>query len=151
MQTVILGGAVLLVLWQFIRGWQLGIVRQIANIFGLAAAGVAGYFGGPLAAPLLAPTGLPEQSQALLAGGVAALLIFAVISGASAIIFRSTAQQPLRIVRWIYGLGGAVVGAAFGLGIVWLGVVGLRADSDLAEMLRNFRVREAAEEIANRR
>ncbi len=147
MQPWILVGAAVLLLWQFVRGWQLGVVRQVANIIGLAAAGVAGYFGGPLAAPLLAPMPLSDQAAPLVAGAVIGLVLFACIAGLGAIVFRSTSQQPIRLVRWIYGLSGAVIGVAFGLALVWAGVVVFRTDSELAGLLREFRLQAAVREI----
>ena len=54
-QTVFLSFAVVLLLFEVIRGYRLGLPRQLMRGAAVIAAYAAGYFGGNLLLPLLRP------------------------------------------------------------------------------------------------
>jgi hypothetical protein len=55
------------------------------------------------------------------------------VSGVGAILFKRTAQQEPGPVRFVYGFAGAILGLFFGLFLLWLTVVSVRAVGALAE------------------
>ena len=59
-QMILLGFATLVVGYQAIKGWRLGLVRQIVRFGALAAAYVAGYFWSSITVPFLRPLGYPD-------------------------------------------------------------------------------------------
>lgn len=127
-QTIFVSFALILIAFEIARGWRLGLVRQLARLFALAAAYAAGLFGGRLLLPLLRPfLRVPDLFISIAAGAILALVVFAAISTLGAILFKRTGQQRAGIVRLLYGICGAVLGIFFGLFSVWLIVVGIRA------------------------
>lgn len=132
-QTIFISFAAVLLLFEIIRGWRLGLVRQLVRVAAVLAAYAAGLFGGRLLLPIL--RGLihaPDLALSLVSGAVLALVVYAVITGIGAILFKQTSQQSVGMVRFIYGITGALLGIFFGLFSVWLIVVGIRATGSLA-------------------
>lgn len=125
--------AALFVAFQIVRGWRLGVVRQLFNMLGLIAAYLVAIFGGRLAAPVLRSLGYPDIVVATIAGAVLGLIVFAAISTAGAIIFRKTSQQNIGLVRLGYGAGGSAIGVVFGFLMVWFAVLGIRLLGSIAE------------------
>ncbi len=132
-ELVFFAGAFLLIALQTFRGWRLGIVRQVVDILGVMGAYVASYVIGPKLAPLLSPMGLPRQVLAGVAGSVVGVCVYVGFGIAGAILFKRTAQQRFGIVRLGFGASGAILGAAFGLFMVWLMTLGIRLCGSLAE------------------
>jgi uncharacterized membrane protein required for colicin V production len=144
-QLAFISFAVVLVLFEVLRGWRRGLARQIARLGALVAAYFAAYFGGHLIVPLVRPfLKLPDVVMSVLAGAVLALIIYAVINSLGTILFRRTSQHQSAFVRLLYGLGGAVFGLFFGGLLVWLIVVGIRSLGSVADV----QVREQAAETA---
>jgi hypothetical protein len=148
-QVVFFAGATLLVALQAWRGWRLGVVRQIASILALVVAYVAAFFGGRLFVPMLRPLGFPDQLLAIGAGALLGLIVFAGSSVLAAVLFKRTAEQTIGIVRLGYGSLGALIGALFGFGLVWLAVVSIRvlgtvAETEIAAARRPVRSRKEA-------
>ncbi len=54
-QAVFVSFAVILLLFEVVRGWRLGLMRQLARVAALVAAYVAAFFGGRLLVPILRP------------------------------------------------------------------------------------------------
>ncbi len=125
--------AALFVAFQIVRGWRLGVVRQLFNMLGLVAAYLVAIFGGRLAAPVFRPLGYPDIVVSTVAGALLGIVVFAVISATGAIVFRKTSQQNLGLVRLGYGAGGSAIGVVFGILMVWFAVLGIRLLGSIAE------------------
>jgi uncharacterized membrane protein required for colicin V production len=140
-QLAFISFAVVLVLFEILRGWRRGIARQVARLGALIAAYFAAYFGGHLIVPLVRPFfQIPDVVLSILAGAVLALIIYAVVNSLGTILFRRTSQHQSALVRLLCGFGGAVFGLFFGALLVWLIVVGIRSLGSVADV----QVREQA-------
>jgi uncharacterized membrane protein required for colicin V production len=131
-QVVFISFGVILILFEVLRGWRLGLMRQIVRLLALAAA-YAAFLGGSLFVPA-APSffRMPDSVLSILCGAVLALAVYALVNGVGAILFKRTTQQESGVVRLIYGFAGAIVGLFFGLFLLWLTVASVRAVGALA-------------------
>src|SRR5260370_34745244 len=133
-QLVFVSFALALILFEILRGWRRGLPRQVARFGALIAAYFAAFFGGKFLAPLLGMfVRMPDALLSIFAGAIFALIIYAVISGIGSALFRRTNQHDSLIVRLLYGSTGALLGAFFGLFLVWLIVGAVRAIGSLAD------------------
>ncbi|HST30357.1 MAG TPA: CvpA family protein [Chthoniobacterales bacterium] len=140
-QIVFVSFAAILVLFEILRGWRRGLPRQVARLGALVAAYFAGWFASKFFGPLLGIfVRLPDSLLSVLAGALFALIIYAVVSGTGSALFRRTDQHDSLLIRLLYGSTGAVLGAFFGLFLVWLIIVGIRSVGSVA----NAEVREQA-------
>ncbi len=127
-QTIFISFALVLLAFEIVRGWRLGIVRQSVRLLALVAAYLAGVFGGRFLLPILRPfLRMPDLLISVVAGAVLALVVYAVISTLGRILFKRTGQQSVGPVRLVYGICGAALGIFFGLFSVWLVVVAIRS------------------------
>lgn len=132
-QTVFVSFALVLILFEVVRGWRLGVVRQFVRLFALVAAYAVALFGGRMLLPLLRPfLRAPDLFISIFAGAILALLVYAVINALGAVLFKRTGQQGAGIVRLLYGICGAALGIFFGLFSVWLVVVAIRSVGAIA-------------------
>ena len=132
-QTIFASFALLLILFQVVRGWRLGVVRQMVRLFALAAAYGVALLGGRMLLPFLRPfLRAPDFFISIFAGAVLALAVYAAINLVGAVLFKRTGQQSAGIVRLFYGICGAVLGIFFGLFSVWLVVVAIRSAGAIA-------------------
>jgi uncharacterized membrane protein required for colicin V production len=132
-QTIFVSFALVLIAWQIVRGWRLGVVRQLVRLLALASAYAAALFGGRMLLPFLRPLlRVPDLFISIVAGAILALVVYGAISTIGAILFKRTGQQRAGIVRLLYGLCGAALGVFFGLFSVWLIVVAIRATGAIA-------------------
>lgn len=133
-QLVFISFAIVLVLFEILRGWRRGVARQLARLGALIAAYFVAFFGGRLVLPLLRPfLKVPDIIMSILAGAVLALIVYAVINGLGTILFRRTRQHDSALVRLLYGSGGAAAGLFFGIFFIWVVVVGVRSLGAVAE------------------
>ena len=140
-QIVFISFAAVLILFEILRGWRRGLPRQVARLGALIAAYFAGWFASKFFGPLLGMfVRLPDALLSILAGAIFAVVIYAIISGIGSALFRRTDQHESLVVRLLYGSSGAVLGAFFGLFLVWMIVVGIRSVGSVA----NAEVREQA-------
>lgn len=140
-QLAFISFAVVLVLFEILRGWRRGLPRQVARLGALIAAYFSAYFGGQFIVPLVRPFfKIPDVVMSILAGAVLALIIYAVINSLGTILFRRTSQHQSAFGRLLCGFGGAVFGLFFGAFLVWLIVVGIRSLGSVADV----QVREQA-------
>jgi uncharacterized membrane protein required for colicin V production len=116
-----------------VRGWRLGLVRQALNIVSVVAAYGGAYFGAKFLIPVLRPIGFPDQILMGIGGLIAGLVIFVGLSIVWGVLFKRTAHQSSALVRYGFGISGAVLGAAFGFFLVLLGAVGIRLLGSIAE------------------
>lgn len=140
-QIVFVSFAAVLILFEILRGWRRGLPRQVARLGALIAAYFCGWFASKFFGPLLGMFfRLPDAVLSILAGAIFGLIIYAIISGIGSALFRRTDQHESLVIRLLYGSSGAVLGAFFGLFMVWLIVVGIRSVGSVA----NAEVREQA-------
>ena len=133
-QTVFLSFAAVLLLLEVLRGYRLGLPRQLMRGAAIIAAYAAAWFGGPLLGPLLEPlVKWPNFILSMIAGAILALVIYGLIASLGSILFKRTAQQSSGTVRFAFGFSGALVGLCFGAFFLWLILVGIRSLGSIAE------------------
>src|SRR5262249_51164722 len=126
--------AAILILFEVVRGWRLGLMRQIMRLIGLGAAYAAAFFGGSLLVPAMRSFfKIPDPVLSILCGAILAFAAYLVVSGIGAILFKRSAQPESGLFYLVYGFAGAILGLFFGLFLLWLTVVGVRAVGALAE------------------
>lgn len=134
-QTIFFAFAALLILFEVVRGWRLGLLRQLVRVVAVIAAYATAWFGGKLLVPMLRPLiKLPDFLIAIIAGAVLALIVYVVLTSGGTILFKRTAQQNSGIVKLLYGFSGAAIGFAFGALLIWVAIVGIRSLGSLAEI-----------------
>ena len=103
-QTIFVSFALILIAFEIVRGWRLGVVRQVVRLLALFCAYAAALFGGRLLLPLLRPLlRVPDLLLSLVAGAILALVVYALINALGAILFKRTGQQDAGTVRLLYG------------------------------------------------
>jgi uncharacterized membrane protein required for colicin V production len=133
-QLAFVSFALVLILFEVLRGWRRGLPRQVARLGALIAAYFAAFFGGKFLASLLGMfVRMPDALLSIFAGAIFAVIIYALISGIGSALFRSTSQHDSSIIRLIYGSTGALMGVFFGLFLVWLLVVAVRLIGSVAD------------------
>src|SRR5260370_20270713 len=133
-QAVFISFGVVLILFEVVRGWRLGLMRQLVRVVALAAAYAVAFYCGRLVVPLLRPfLKMPDIVLSILGGAVLALAIYASITSLGMIFFRRTGQQDASLFRLIHAVSGAVIGLFFGAFLFWMIVVSVRAIGALAD------------------
>ncbi len=133
-QIVFVSFGIILILFEVVRGWRLGLMRQIMRLIALGAAYGAAFLGGSLFVPVARSFfKMPDPVLSILCGAILALVAYALVSGVGAILFKRTAQQDSHLVKLIYGVAGAILGLFFGAFLLWLTVASVRAVGALAE------------------
>lgn len=152
-QVVFISFAVVLVLFEIVRGWRLGLMRQIMRVIAIVAAYAAAYLGGQMLVPVARPLlKIPDVVLSILCSAVLALLVYVVVTGIGTIVFRKTRQHGSAIVRFLYGLTGAAIGLFLGAFLVWLIVVGVRsigavADAQVHEQVATGKTAESTQSL----
>ena len=133
-QGVFLSFAAVLVLFEVVRGWRLGLLRQLMRLAALVAAYAAAFFGGRFLVPITRSfLKMPDFVLSALGGATLAFVVYAVVSSMGAILFKRTGEQDSRVVQLIYGFTGAIVGLFFGFFALWLIVVSVRVVGAVAD------------------
>jgi len=132
-QLLFLCGSGLLVLVQSIRGWRLGVARQLANLLALMAAYGAAIASGRMAMPVLHPLGYPDLLVSVIAGSVVGGVVYLALTAIGANLLGRTNEQSLGLLRLGYGAGGSVLGFVGALVTVWLSVLAIRCLGTVAE------------------
>jgi uncharacterized membrane protein required for colicin V production len=133
-QAVFISFAVVFILFEFVRGWRLGLIRQLVRVSALATAYAAAVFGGRLLVPITRPfLKMPDIVLSIVAGAVLALVIYAVVTSMGMVLFKRTGQQNSQMVRLVYGFAGAIVGLIVGAFVLWLIVASVRAVGTVAD------------------
>jgi hypothetical protein len=133
-QTIFVSFAAVVLLLEIIRGWRLGLPRQLMRGVAVIAAYAAGSFGGNLLLPLLRPIlNWPDFILSMIGGAILALVVYGLIATLGSILFKRTAQHPSGSVRLLYGFSGALTGIVFGLFFIWLILVGIRSVGTIAD------------------
>jgi hypothetical protein len=133
-QAVFISFAVVLILFEVVRGWRLGLVRQLVRIAALVVAYAAAIFGGRLLVPIVRPfLKMPDIVLSFLAGAVLALVIYALVASLGMVLFKRTGQENSQLIHLIYAFSGAFVGLLFGAFALWLFVASVRAIGAVAD------------------
>jgi hypothetical protein len=140
-QAVFVSFAIILILFEIIRGWRLGMMRQLTRVAAVPAGYAAAYFGGDLLVPLLRSSlAMPDIVISTICGAILAMAVYGIIASLGTILFKRTAQQGSRVVRLVYGLSGALVGLFLGAFFVWLILIGIRSTGAIANAQVQARV-----------
>ena len=133
-QTIFFSFAGILLLLQIVRGWHLGLPRQLVRVGALVAAYMTALFGGQIAVPWLRPLiKVPDFIISTIAGVILATIVYSLLTTIGTILFKRTGQQQFGLVRLVYGFSGAFLGLFFGLFFIWLSLVGIRSLGAIAE------------------
>jgi hypothetical protein len=144
-QVVFASFGVILILFEVLRGWRLGLMRQITRLIALGAAYGAAFLGASLCVPMARSFyKMPDPVLSILCGAILALAVYALVSGIGAILFKRTFQQESGLLYLIYGFAGAILGLFFGVFLLWLTVASVRAVGALAEGQAGSQSRAAA-------
>jgi hypothetical protein len=132
-QLVFVSLAVVIVLLEMVRGWRLGLMRQLTRVVALLAAYTCAIYAGTSVIPLIRPVlKMPDALLSLVGGAILALLAYAVITTLGTVLFRRTGQHEAGAVRAIWGTSGALLGIFFGVFVVWLIFAGVRLIGSVA-------------------
>jgi hypothetical protein len=133
-QVVFISFGLILILFEVVRGWRLGLMRQVGRVVALGVAYGAAFLGASLFVPVARSFfKMPDQVLVILCGAILALAAYVIVNAVATILFKRTDQQDSGPVRLIYGLTGAILGLFFGVFLLWLTVAGVRAFGALAE------------------
>ena len=133
-QTIFFSFAALVMLLQVLRGWRLGLPRQLVRLGALLCAYSVALWGGRMLVPMLRPMiKLPDFVISALGGAILAMIVYSLVNIVGRILFKRTDQQESGSVRFVYGLSGAALGMLFGLFFIWILVVGIRSIGAVAE------------------
>jgi Colicin V production protein len=133
-QAIFFSFAIVLILFEVVRGWRLGLPRQLVRVAGLAVAYAAAFLGGKLVVPLVRPfLKLPDIILSASGGVVLALVVYVLVVSIGTILFKRIGQQNSRLVRVVYGLSGAFIGLFFSAFLLWMIVVSIRAIGAVAD------------------
>jgi hypothetical protein len=148
-QAVFISFAVVLILFEVVRGWRLGLIRQLVRIAALIVAYAAAVFGGRLLVPIVRPfLKMPDIVLSILAGAVLALVIYALVTSLGMVLFKRTGQENSQRVHLIYAFAGAIVGLFFGAFALWLIVASVRAIGAVADAQIRSQARSEAGQSA---
>jgi len=132
-QILFLSFAAAILLYQMVKGWRLGLVRQLVRFGALAAAYIAGFWGSATAAMFLHPLGYPDFILQLLGGAGLGLVVYLFICLVGGVLFKRTAHQDMGFVWFVYGLSGALMGVVFALVLLLVLADSIRLLGSIAE------------------
>lgn len=133
-QLIFLSVAVVIILLEGVRGWRLGLARQVVRLLALAAAYGLAYSLGSTVAPIVRHVvRWPDPLLHFLGGALLGFLVYAIISALGSMFFKRTAQQQSPLVRLIYGCSGAFIGLFFGAFFIWLIFISVRLIGSVAQ------------------
>lgn len=133
LKLLCIGASFVIVLIFAVRGWRLGIVRQVFDLLAIVASIVAGYLLGGMAALFLKPLEFPDPVLHFFGSVVCGVGAYLLIKVGAAIVFKKTSQQSIRLVRYIFGSSGAVLGAVLGGVVLIVLAIGIRLAGSMAE------------------
>jgi len=133
-QVMFISFGVILILFEVLRGWRLGLMLQVMRLVGLGTAYAAAFLGGALLVPAVRPFfKMPDPILSILCGATLAVAAYMLVSAVGAILFKRTSQQESGLLYLIYGFAGAILGLFFGFFLLWLTVASVRTVGALAE------------------
>src|SRR5438067_6550291 len=133
-QLIFLSFAIVVILLEVLRGWRLGLMRQLVRVVAVLAAYTCAIYGGRALVPLAHSVfKAPDVLLSILSGALLAVLAYAAITNLGTVLFKRTSQHEVKIVRLVWGSSGAVLGVFFGAFFVWLVFVGVRLIGSVAQ------------------
>jgi hypothetical protein len=115
----------------FARGWKKGLMRELAGIAGLFAAGfLIISFTGRMA-EFLRPQ-VPSFILVPLSAALIWILSFNAVVLIGHLLFKRTAGYESSLLRLISGVGGGVIGLCYGLLFIWCVAIGVKVIGRLA-------------------
>jgi len=149
-QRYLFYAATAFLIWEIWRGWRLGGVRGLLRLAALFCAWIAGTTTAGATGTVVAFfSKVPPLFAPAAAGLVVAVGIYIVISLLSGLLFKTTLDHS-GVVRWGFGLGGALCGAIYGLLLLWGGITMIRGLGALGE-LRVVQARNEGRPVASER
>jgi len=125
-QRYIFIAATTFLVWEVWRGWRLGAVRGLLRLAALFCAWIGGSTAAGATGTVVA---FFSKVPPLIAPGIAGLTvgigIYIGISFLAGLLFKKT-EHHKGVVRWGFGLGGALCGFIFGLLFLWAGITLIR-------------------------
>jgi hypothetical protein len=116
-----------------VRGWIHGFWRQLLVPLGLVVAGFLVWnFTGTMAGIVIAAlhfSWIPAVGTAIFIlwfGGFNGVMIV------GKLLFKRTRDYDFDLLRWLYGIGGALIGLVYGLATLWMIVMGIRLGGCIA-------------------
>jgi len=133
-QLIFVSFAVVVILLETLRGWRLGLMRQLVRVLAILAAYCCAIFAGRALVPVMrAFFKMPDAILTTIGGAVLAFLAYAIITGIGTILFKRTGQYESGVMRVLWGSSGAVFGIFFGAFFVWLVFAGVRLVGSVAQ------------------
>ena len=132
-QWIFFAIAASIILYQFVCGWKRGIARQVVHLLALVLSYIAAWTGASQFVPLLRTLGYPDIVLLAISGAGIALVVFFVITLMGKVLFKKTSQQSVAIVRFFYGLSGAVLALVSGVVFVWMALMVVRLLGTVAQ------------------
>ncbi len=133
-QAVLFVLAAIYLLWETWSGWRAGVARSGMK---LAAIVLSSLFGWYAAAFASMPFGGFDALGGIVVGtGVGlfvGVVVFLILGILSMILFKRTEHQSSSLIRFFWGIGGAVLGFVLALVILWGGISIIRTLGTLAE------------------
>jgi hypothetical protein len=134
--------AAVLILFEVVHGWRLGLIRQLVRIAALGAAYATALVGGRLLVPIeRSLLKMPDVMLSILGSAVLALAIYGLLTCSGMILFKRTDQQSSKVLQLIYGCTGAVLGLFFGAFFLWMAVASVRVVGAVADAQVRSRAR----------
>ena len=147
-QRYIFIAATLFLIWEVWRGWRLGAVRGLLRLAALFCAWIGGSTAAGATGTVVA---FFSKVPPLIAPGVAGLTvgigIYIGITFLAGLLFKKT-EHHKGVIRWGFGLGGAVCGFIFGLLFLWAGITLIRGLGACGE-LRIVQARNEGRSVAS--
>ncbi len=133
-QRYLFYAATLFLIWEIWRGWKLGAVRGLLRLAALFCAWIGGTTAAGATGTLVAFfSKVPPLLAPAVAGLTVAIGIYIAISLLAGLLFKSTEHHG-GVVRWGFGVGGAVCGLIYGLILLWGGITMIRGLGALGEL-----------------
>lgn len=126
--------ASIFLLWEVWRGWRLGFVRGLLRLTALFCAWIGGSAAaGATGTAVAFFSRVPPLFAPAVAGLCIGLGIYIVISLLAGLLFKTT-ENHSGVVRFFFGVGGALCGVIFGLLLLWAGITLIRGLGALGEL-----------------
>ena len=98
-QLIFISLGVVIVLLEMVRGWRLGLMRQLVRIVALLAGYVCAIYAGRNVVPLVRTfLRMPDALLSIVAGSLLALLAYMIITMLGTVLFKRTGQQDRKSV-----------------------------------------------------
>lgn len=147
-QRYLFYAATAFLIWEIWRGWRLGAVRAVLRLAALFCAWIAGTTTAGATGTVVAFfSKVPPLFAPAIAGLSVAIAIYIIISLLAGLLFKTT-QDHNGVVRWGFGIGGALCGAIYGLLLLWGGITMIRGLGALGE-LRVVQARNEGRPVAS--